>query len=109
MAVFETVALIWAALSATTRMPCVRTTVVFQSFALVEAGSSPLNALVVASSGSPSTASTMLKRRFCVFQPTVLKARVTAMEVSPEVADVSMRASIPEVDFASMTSAAAAM
>ena len=43
----------------------------------------------------------MLKRRFWVFQPTVLRAIVMAIVASPEPAVVSMRASMPEVDFAS--------
>ena len=50
------------------------------------------------------TASTMLKSRFWVFQPTVLNARVTALVSSPEAPSVSTRASMPDVEAASTAS-----
>ena len=79
-AALEIVAFSCAAFSAVMARLTPRT-VELRTIAVASAGCSPLNAPAI--SGSPSSASTALKMKFCDFQPSVLKARTTLMPVSP--------------------------
>ena len=79
-AALEIVAFSCAALSAVMARLVPRT-VELRTIAVASAGCSPLKAPAI--SGSPSSASTALKMKFCDFQPTVLKASTTLTPVSP--------------------------
>ena len=79
-AALEIVAFSCAALSAMIARLVPRT-VELRTIAVASAGCSPLKAPAI--SGSPSSASTALKTKFCDFQPSVLKASTTLMPVSP--------------------------
>jgi len=84
IAALERVALIWAALVASTASaPAAAVTVDPVTSAVACDGCSPPNASS-ASSGSPRIASIVLNRMFCDSQPTELNARVMPTASSPE-------------------------
>ncbi len=102
LAAFETVALISAALSALTVTSPVTFSVEPLTDAVVAAGCSPLKA--DETSGSPSSASTVLKRKFCAFQPIELNASVKPKPSAPVEVAVRIVASIAAVEDAETTS-----
>src|SRR4051794_4933266 len=77
-----TVALMRAASTAFTLTSPAAETDVLRRYARVSSGFSPLNALEM--SGSPRSASTALKRKFCAFQPIELNASVIANDSSSD-------------------------
>ena len=96
-AAFETVALICAAFTPLTVTSPAALIVEPRTLPIETAGRSPLNASEI--SGSPSSASTALKRKFCAFQPIELNASVKPKPSAPVEVALRICASMPAVEW----------